>query len=164
MGTLVVYDSAYGNTQAIADAIAAALGADVRARRASDVDASALGRIDVLVVGSPTQGGRPTAAVSQFLQSLPSTALRGTSVFAFDTRLDAKEQGRMLRALMSVIGYAGPRIAQALEAKGGTLAAPPEGFIVTSKEGPLRPGETERARRWAEQVIRTVAATLPPSA
>ena len=53
---------------------------------------------------------------------------------------------------MRVIGYAAPRIAAALVSKGASLAAPPEGFIVEDKDGPLKAGELERAARWASEI------------
>jgi hypothetical protein len=54
---------------------------------------------------------------------------------------------------MKVIGYAAPRISSGLQAKGGRLAAAPEGFIVEDKEGPLKQGELERAASWARSLV-----------
>jgi hypothetical protein len=39
-------------------------------------------------------------------------------------------------------------MAEVLKSKGVKLIVPPEGFIVKEKEGPLAPGELERARKW----------------
>jgi hypothetical protein len=58
---------------------------------------------------------------------------------------------------MKIIGYAAPRIAGGLQAKGGRLAAPPEGFFVQEKEGPLKQGELERAASWAKSLAETVS-------
>jgi hypothetical protein len=55
---------------------------------------------------------------------------------------------------MKMGGYAAPRIARALEKKGGNLAAPPEGFFVEDKEGPLKAGELERAAGWAKELAK----------
>ena len=46
-----------------------------------------------------------------------------------------------------------PKIAKRLRAKGGTLSAPPEGFIVDGKEGPLRSQELERATAWLKELV-----------
>jgi flavodoxin I len=59
---------------------------------------------------------------------------------------------------MKVIGYAAPKIAKSLIAKGGRQVAPPEGFIVLDKEGPLRDGELERAAAWARDVVAAAGA------
>ena len=149
MKSLVVYDSTYGNTKLIAEAIAEGIGGETRALPVSEASSSDLSSVDLLVVGSPTQGGRATPAIKAFLGNIPAAALQNTNTAAFDTRISAKDQGIALRTLMGVIGYAAPRIAKDLQAKGGRMAAAPEGFIVEEKEGPLRRGESERAAAWA---------------
>lgn len=149
MRALVVYDSQWGNTEAIARAVGAVLGAETRVERAGNLRPRDLADLELLVVGSPTQGGRPLASVTQLLAELSRDALTTTHAAAFDTRLPAAERGFALRLLMRTIGYAAPRIAKALEAKGARLVVPPEGFLVEDKEGPLKPGERERAVLWA---------------
>jgi hypothetical protein len=51
-----------------------------------------------------------------------------------------------------MVGVAAPRIATALQGKGGRLATVPEGFTVTGKEGPLKEGEMERAIAWGKEI------------
>jgi flavodoxin len=155
MQALVIYDSAFGNTAVVARAIAEGLDATATAVQQATIDG--LAGIEMLAVGSPTQGGRPTKIVTQFLDQIPGDSLRGVRVLAFDTRMDIDEQTFGLRLLMRTIGYAAPRIASALERKGGVLAAPPEGFIVEGKEGPLRGSEEIRARSWASGALTRAA-------
>lgn len=150
MKSLVIYDSVYGNTENIAQAIGKGLTGEVTVARVSDVKASELQTVDLLIVGSPVHGGRPTPAIDALLQQIPAHALEGKRVAAFDTRFEAEEQGIGLRLLMSVIRYAAERIAKELAKKGGKLVAEPEGFIVEDKEGPLKQGELERAGSWAQ--------------
>jgi flavodoxin len=156
MNTLIVYDSAYGNTEKIARAIAEAItpADEVAARRVAEVNPMELTSLDLLIVGSPTQGGRPTRAIQKFLGEIPANALRNVGVTAFDTRFSAQDQGFGLRILMRLLGYAAGRIATSLQGKGGVLATPPEGFIVEEKEGPLKQGELERAAGWATSIDR----------
>jgi flavodoxin len=154
MKTLVVYDSQFGNTETIARAIAAGIGGEVTLARVADADA--VSDLDLLICGSPTQGGRPTTAVQQFLKRLP--ALDRTHVAAFDTRVAAAEQGLPLRLLMGAIGFAAPRIEKALLRRGGRVAAPAAGFIVNGKEGPLLDGEFQRAEAWGRSVGAAAAA------
>jgi hypothetical protein len=150
--TLVVYDSAYGNTERIATAIAAAIpGAGVY--RIGAIDPANLPAIDRLIVGSPTQGGQPTKATQSWLAFIPQGRLANVGVAAFDTRLAAADQGFALRLVMGVIGYAAPRILSALGAKGGSVIAGAEGFVVNGKEGPLHQGELERAVTWAGGLV-----------
>jgi flavodoxin len=153
MKALVIYDSQYGNTEKLARALGDALGDGAKVLTAGEVQTDDQAQLDLLVVGSPTQGGRPTAPVAQFISKLPPGSLQQTRVAAFDTRIEASRQGLGMRLLMRVIGYAAPRIANGLQAKGGKLAAPPEGFIVQDKEGPLKQGELDRAASWARSLI-----------
>ncbi len=146
MRTLVVYDSIYGNTEKIAKAIGGAVTGEARVARAGELNPAQLGLVDLLVVGSPTQGGRPTQPVQDFLAGIPATAIKGVRVAAFDTRY----AGRFVR----VFGYAADKIASSLETKGGTLVSPPEGFFVTGKKGPIKDGELERAVSWAREMVR----------
>jgi flavodoxin len=148
---LVVYDSQYGNTEQVARAIAEALGGS--AVRAGQASAGNVKEHELLVVGSPTQGGQPTAAVRAFLKAIPARGLEGVGVAAFDTRIAAQDSGLFLKLLMGVIGYAAGKIEKSLVTKGGRRVAVAEGFIVTGKEGPLGQGELERAAAW----VRTLA-------
>ena len=149
MKTLIIYDSMYGNTEKIARAIGDGLTGEVKVVRVSDVHTSDLKMFDLLILGSPVHGGRPTPEFEAFMKQLPTGALDGMSVAAFDTRFEAAEQSVGLRLLMRVIRYAAERLAREAIKKGGTLIAEPEGFIVENKEGPLKPGELERASAWA---------------
>jgi flavodoxin len=159
MKALVVYDSAYGNTEEIAGAIGQALGEDTRVVRVGEADWDGLNRYELVIVGSPTQAGRPTPALKAFLKNIPAGSLKGVEVTGFDTRIDSRAQGFMLRTFMGFLGYAAGRIARQLEAKGGRLAKEPQGFFVEGKEGPLSEGERERAADWATSIARAKAAS-----
>jgi flavodoxin I len=146
MRVLIIYDSVYGNTEKIARAVAGAIApfGEIKVLRAGEANPSELGYIDLLIVGSPTQGGKPTPAIQEFLSKIPANALKNISVASFDTRI------KMFVA--KLFGYAAGRIADSLKSKGGNLAAPPEGFIVKGNEGPLKEGELERAADWGKRI------------
>lgn len=155
MKILVVYDSAYGNTAKVAQAIGGVLGAAgmVSMRKVDEVLPEELTSVGLLVVGSPTQSFRPTPAIIKLLRDIPPHALQGVKVAAFDTRIDtATIQSAFLRFVVNAGGYAAKPIANRLIKRGGTLVAPPEGFIVEGKEGPLNAGELDRAIEWAKQI------------
>lgn len=139
MKALVVYDSQYGNTERIAQAIGEAISCQVL--RVGDASPAELKESGLLIIGSPTHGGWYTPAVKDLLETLPP--LQDSKVAAFDTRI-VTFWNRLLP-----FGYAAPRIAQKLEGNGGNLVVPPEGFIVLGIEGPLKDGELERAASWA---------------
>jgi flavodoxin len=155
MKALVVYDSVFGNTEKVALAIAEALGPrdSITARKVGDVRPEHLRGLSLLVVGSPTRAFRPTPATNAFVASIPTGGLQGVSVSAFDTRISIADTGsRFLNFMVKLFGYAAEPIAAKLQKKGGTLAAPPEGFFVGGTEGPLKEGELERAAQWARRV------------
>lgn len=156
MKGLVVYDSVFGNTEKIAQAIGAALAGhgNVETLSIGKVTAESMAGLDMLLVGSPTRGFRPTEAVSKFLNSIPKNSLTGIQVAAFDTRiwLDTIDS-KTLRFVVDKGGYAATTIAKSLVKKGGKLVAPPEGFLVTGEQGPLKDGELERASAWGSKIL-----------
>jgi len=149
MKALIIYDSVYGNTEKIARAIAEAITpfGEVKVLRAGEANPSELASTDLLIVGSPTQGGRPTPAIQDLLNKVTKLSLQGINVVAFDTRIPTK--------LVGVFGYAAGRIADNLKGKGGTLILSPEGFFVKGNEGPLKEGELERAAGWAKGILQS---------
>lgn len=152
MFALVVYDSLYGNTDAIAHAIGEGLGGGARVgvMNYRDVSPRDVERADILVVGCPTHAFRPTPEIVAFIDALPPLA--GKSVAAFDTRIAAADAPAVLRWIMSFAGYAADVIARKLREKGGAVSGEPDGFIVMGKEGPLKSGEAERAAAWARSI------------
>ncbi len=143
MKALVVYDSTYGNTETVAQAVGEVLGGQVL--RVDEVDPADLKGLDLLIVGSPTHGGWPTEGINDFSES--SLDLEGVNVAAFDTRT-VSIWNRLFR-----FGHAAPRITRSLERNGGNALAPPEGFVVLGIQGPLKDGELERAAAWAKRLV-----------
>jgi flavodoxin len=157
MKAMVVYDSMYGNTGKIAEAIGKALGPqeDVEVVRVGEVRPEQLAGVTLLIVGSPTQRFSPTGATTRFLKGIPKNGLEGVKVAAFDTRFTVSkiEEIRILAFFVRIFGYAAKPIADRLEKKGGELAIPPEGFYVGDMKGPLLEGELERAADWAKEIV-----------
>jgi flavodoxin len=155
MKTLIIYDSVFGNTEKIAQAIGSDLGSPEEAGvfQVNNARLDQLTGAELLIVGSPTRGFKPTPAITDFLKSMPTGSLEGVRVAAFDTRLEASDKDSFfLRFIVKIGGYAASPIAALLKKKGGNLVVPPEGFFVLKSEGPLREGELERAAAWAKQV------------
>jgi len=144
MKILVVYDSIAGNTEKVAQAIGNALSGDIRVVRTGEVNPEALGEIDLLIVGSPTHGSRPTPEIKTFLGKIPEKGLQNIKVAAFDTRINS--------TFTRLFGHAASKIADNLKKKGGNLVIAAEGFIVEGSKGPLKAGELERAALWIKQI------------
>jgi flavodoxin I len=147
MKTLVIYDSLYGNTEKIAQAIAQVIPGEVQVRRVGQVDAGDWETVDLLIVGSPTHGSLPSEAVRGLMERMGPPARAGAQAATFDTRLTWWFLERWG-------GFAASKMADALAEKGWTLAGAPGGFFVRGlKKGPLKRGEVERAVAWAKGLI-----------
>ena len=149
MRAIVVYESRFGNTRAVAEVIADALAAELLS---VDDRPPRLDEGDLLVVGAPThvhgltsdrsrtaaveQGGMRGRGVREWLDELPRGSGRAA---AFDTRIDKPA---------FLTGSAAKGIAKRLRAKRFELVSEPESFFVDGN-GPLHEGELERATAWA---------------
>ena len=171
MQAIVVYESIYGNTRQVAEAIAAGLGGAVAVEVAAAA-AEAVAGADLLVVGGPThmhgmttsmsrkaavQGAQedghaavePGAADTPGLRSwLSERSGDGGAAAAFDTRLDRSPH---------LTGMASRGIARRLRHHGYELVAEPVSFFVDDAEGPLAEGELDRARAWGEALATQLA-------
>jgi hypothetical protein len=145
----------FGNTRAIADAVAAGLSESVPTMVVDVTAAPDTVTADLLVVGGPTHAfgmSRPStrdAAVTQGAGEEPcSTGIRewtgrlgwhhGTDVATFDTRIRTR----------GVPGSAARSALHRLRRLGLHPLAGPQSFWVTGTGGPLVDGELERARDW----------------
>jgi flavodoxin len=156
MQALIVYDSVYGNTERIAQAISSVLGArnEIRVRRVGDVNSTDLANLNLLIVGSPTHQFRATPAIKKFIGGIRKGELKNVHVAAFDTRLGMEDMpSPILPPFVKIFGYAAKPIADSLVSKGGRLVTTPEGFLVKGMEGPLKEGELERAATWAKYFL-----------
>lgn len=170
----MVYESMYGNTHKVAEAIGRGLLAQgpVVVIPIEVATAERVGAADLLVVGGPTHVhgmSRPTTrrsaieeaerpgsdlhldaaargeGVREWLDALPRLDV---PVAAFDTRL---------RAAAALTGRAAKGIGKHLRRAGGREVISPESFFVT-KDNQLEEGEVQRAAEWGEQVARALDA------
>jgi flavodoxin I len=157
MRTLVIYDTQFGNTERIAQAVAQALSAygPSRACLVKGVSTLDLEGVDLVVLGSPTQAWKATDGIRSFLSLIPRESLAGRFAASFDTRL----HGPAL-----ITGSAARAIARDLRRLRCDVLVPAESFFVAGKEGPLDDGETARAAKWAHQLHDVFAAKNPEQA
>lgn len=164
MHALIVYDSVYGNTEWIAQAIAEGLKDrySVRQVRVTEVDTGDLKGADLLVVGGPTHRHRASPAMKDFLELLPRRSLRGMAAVAFDTRY---------RMAPFFSGSAALEIVRQLRRAGASIADEPQSFFMepdAATDGRRRhdrellaSGELERARTWASILVTPSDAKTP---
>lgn len=114
---LVAYGTRFGNTERIAESLAAGMrkasGVAADCLHIDEVSIESLGRYDFLAIGGPTEKMSASKPMREFLAKLPATALRGKQGFAFDTRFEV---------MMS--GSAGKFIEKSLERLGVEIVRP----------------------------------------
>ena len=159
MHALVVYESFFGNTAAIARAIAEGIGPGASAVTTDDATPAVVSDADLIVVGAPVLAFRlPTDQVRAGLlretkaPTPPDTSHRSMrswleSVPAGDARMAAFET----RFRFSPGGSIGT-ITHELEQAGYRPIAKAKKFLVTGTYGPLKAGEIERARAWGTEL------------
>jgi len=154
MRVLIIYESFFGNTEKVAQAMGEALGSppEVEVVRVGAVKPQQLAGLQWLIVGCPTRGFRASPGTAAWLRGIPPRGLRGVKVAAFDTRSPLEQFPGCLRPFARR-GYAAPQVAARLKDKGGELVTSAEGFFVTGTEGPLAEGEVERAAEWARRLV-----------
>jgi hypothetical protein len=183
MRAVVVYESMYGNTHLIAEAIARGLSAsagdaatwDVTVTPVSGADRATLEGAELVVVGGPTHVHGMTR------ESTRKAAVEAAEKPDADLTLDPDAEGPGLRdwfdeldrveamgaafdtrldASPVVTGRASKGISKRLRRHGFNEVVPPESFLVT-KQNELEPHEQERAEDWGRSVAAAVGASVP---
>jgi len=168
MNALVVYESLYGNTKRIAEAIADGLA------RECDITITEVGvapdvpsDVDLLVVGGPTH---------QFGLSRKSSRQQGADdhdepVISLDVGIREWIEGqpRVSNGAAATFdtsirkpnlpGSAARGAAKRLKKKGYRLVVPGELFLVEGGKGPITDGETDRATKWGQEVANAFLAS-----
>lgn len=171
MSALLVYESMFGNTKAVAEAIAEGLAftGSVRSVEVGDAPTALSDDVTLVVVGGPTHAfglsrartrddaGRSATqplisagiGVREWLAALDPSST-GVRAAAFDTRVSRPR----------LPGSAARGIGRRLRRK-GYQATESASFYVDGTTGPLVAGEIERARRWGQHLGSIVAGHAP---
>jgi flavorubredoxin len=164
MKAIVVYESHWGNTAAVAKAVAEGIGSGAKALSTAEASAAATAGAGLIVAGAPVfafslptemqlerigantirTGKAPDVsqpAMRAWLNQLPAAKGRFA---AFETRLWWSPGG------------ATGGIEKGLVRAGYTRLVKAQRFIVEGKEGPLRAGELEKAKAWGAQLAQAM--------
>ncbi len=158
MQTVVVYDTKFGNTEKIANAIAhgaRALG-PVRLMDSGHVVLPFTDRPDLLIIGGPTQKRAMSPGLRDVVDALAGGTLQDVSTASFDTRYHGSTW---------LMGSAANEAAKRLQKAGARLVTTPESFFI-GRGGPLErqtldSGEIERAEAWGRAVVAAAVAARP---
>jgi Flavodoxin domain len=180
MKALVVYESMYGNTRHVAEAIAEGLRTSIRTDvvLARDSIVADLDGAELIVAGGPTHAWGMSSRRTRDAATLdavkhPDHLLENASVatgvrewlrrmkgrgacqaVAFDTRVDKSKL---------LTGSAARVIQRGLRTAGFSVFDHSKSFRVTASAGPLVSGEIDRARQWGEAMGRRVLYLAPAS-
>lgn len=167
---LVVYESMFGNTEKVAQAIGAGLATslDVEVVEVSAAPVEPGPDVTLVVAGGPTHAfgmtreatradaielgaehGAREFGLREWIDRLP-TRRGGPSLATFDTRTTGRRR---------MPGSAARAAERAARRHGYDPAAPAESFFVADTDGPLVPGELERATDWGRDLIALVKVT-----
>ena len=163
MAAVVVFESIYGNSREVANAVAAGLGEATFVAAVGDIDEAVPSDSELLVVGGPTHmhglatsmsrkmavkgaeedsdveldpAARSERGVRDWLADLGG----GGAAAAFDTRIDKSP---------ALTGSAARGIAKRLRRRGFTVVADPESFFVDDAEAPWPQGSSSERGNWA---------------
>jgi len=172
MKAIVVYESYWGNTASVAQAIAEGLGEGAKAMSTAEANGEALAGAGLIVAGSPIIAfslpsektrndmlARPDKkapsppdlshpSIRTWLVALPQA---GGSGGGAAVRAAAFETGFKL----SPGGSAG-KILRMLGEKGYKPIAKKQRFLVRSSYGPMKEGEIDRAKAWGAELAKTI--------
>ncbi len=162
MNILIVYDTVFGNTEKIAQAMGNAVKSKsfVRVIPAAEFTAAQLAETDLLIIGSPTRQFRATPAIMASIAAMPLEGIMGKKAAVFDTRINLEDiKSPVFRFIVKTGGFATKKIADALKKKQAAIVNEPEGFFISGDQENtvLKEGELDRAAKWAEQLISLTA-------
>ncbi len=177
MRAVIVYESLFGNTRQIAEAIANGIlarqpSADVACVPVAAATASLVQGADLLIVGGPTHMRGMSSGRSRKM------GVQGEQKKAADVHVEPGFDGAGLRDWFHALGKpAGPATAAAFDTRAGFPMAGgaatgiarrlrrhgcrilgAQGYVIEDTRGPLRLGEIDRAREWGASLPVQLAA------
>jgi hypothetical protein len=178
MDVVVIYESMFGNTRVIAEAVAAGVreadpDARVKVLAVAEAVPDSIGAVALVVVGAPTHMlgmSRPSTRKKVGEAASPDSGhhataepgAEGPGVREWLEALPRPLPGHMAAAFdtrlpFPLAGGAARSIARGLHRRGYDVVASPAGFIVDGTEGPVRAGERDRAREWGAGLVQRLA-------
>lgn len=161
MRIVVAYDTYYGNTKQVAEAIAEQAKSEGHEVELRDVKESypSPPQGDALFVGSPVRVGRVTRATRRFVKKLDRTAWKDKPIIVFTTTAMAPKEDATEKQKQSAQKWAfdvAPKFKDKMKARG--LNAMDSVLFVEVKDvkGPLVDTGLEKARQFTHEVLRKI--------
>ena len=162
MKAVVVYESLWGNTAAIAKAIAEGIGPGARVLSTAEATASVITEVDLIVAGAPVQAfSLPSERMRKSISADPKNAKNPPNLshplmrsWLADLPKGKRKAAAFDTRFKWTPGGAAGKIMKGLERAGYQKAAKPQKFMVKGTYGPLKEGELERAKAWGGELAK----------
>lgn len=142
---ILVYDTKYGNTKTVAEAIAHGIegeGIEVDLKSVGETQPADAAKYELMVLGSPTQMGSTKKDMKKFLKSFKGIDLSGKKFAAFDTRLKKAKKGAVNKIEAIMTKYGAVKVTDGLVVE------------VSGMKGPLVEGSEEKANAFGAKVAK----------
>jgi len=143
---IVVYESKYGNTKLVAEAIVEGMnqvpGTKAVAVELNDADLNKMVDFDAILIGSPNHMGRATRSITKFIDRLGKLNLERKRGAVFDTYLggDFEKAVKKMEKQLSE------------KATGVRLVAPGLSIRVGGMKGPIADGELPKCKEFGAKI------------
>jgi flavorubredoxin len=143
----VVYDTRYGNTNRVAEAIVKGIKeigqVEAVLMKPEQTEPAELLDCDFLLIGSPNHYGGPTKDIKGFIDGLGKIGLEGKPGALFDTYLGAGFYEKAVKRMEKRINEKVP---------GLKLMLPGLSILVEKSKGPIVEGELPRCREFGRKI------------
>ena len=139
---LAVYESRYGNTKLVAEAIAEGITEDpdnqASVHELKEIDINQLPDFDVILIGSPNHIGGPLGSIKRFINELGKLDVKEKYAAAFDTYMMSDHEKAM------------KKIEQQIHKKAPALKLITPGLSIRVKgfKGPVSEGELPKCKEF----------------
>ncbi|MHA1905877.1 MAG: flavodoxin domain-containing protein [Candidatus Thorarchaeota archaeon] len=145
---IIVYESVYGNTKKVAEAIAEGIqqveGVECRVVKTGEIHTDEICDYDAIVIGTPNHNQKPSRNMTKFLERASIVHVEGKIGAIFDTYTGGNK-AVALKKLKSIVSEKFPGI----EFQGDGFSAK-----VEDRKGPLAENEFEAARDFGKRIGR----------
>lgn len=158
---LIIVESYFGNTRAIAEAVAAGLldgGVEAQVVDVDQAPSTLPADLDLLVLGAPTHNrGLPTAAsrAKACEQKGTTGSSHGIGEWLVSTAISSSLNVSVFDTVISrgwLSGSAAKAVVKALRRHQGRETSSVRSFVVSANKGPLAGGEETDARSWGREL------------
>ncbi|MFC1904160.1 flavodoxin family protein [Chloroflexota bacterium] len=147
---IVIYESKYGNTKAVAESIIEGIGevsgAEAVLNELKEVDINQLVDFDMILIGSPNHVGGATRGIRKFIDELGKLELKGKQIAVFDTYLG----GDYEKAVKKMEKQIGQKVSQL------ALVTPGLSIRVEGMKGPVTDGELPKCKDFGKKIAHRI--------